>query len=250
MSQFEYPVKHLSNSAIKLYIGCPFAFKAKYILKMKQPSNEHFALGKAVHSAAEFQIRFNLKHGKNLPLQAVLECYQNTAKEEAVKLNKFAISAFRSMYPAGHDLVEQFYYYLCQRKPLETEKYFKLDMGYDLQILGYIDLIFEDHALRDTKTASKPWPKSKLEGELQFTIYNEAYKILYGQYPNSIGTIELDKTIIKTDRSQNAIREQLTFRNSNSKEKLDLVVEKVLKGMRDEKYNRCGKRSCWACSTI
>src|SRR5690606_1826499 len=118
---------HLSNSAIKLYNNCPFAFKAKYILKVKQPSNEHFALGRAIHSAAEFQIRFNLKHGKNLPLQAVLECYQNEAKSEAAKLNKFAISEFRSMYPHGHDLVEQFYYYLCKRKPIATEQYFKVD---------------------------------------------------------------------------------------------------------------------------
>jgi hypothetical protein len=250
MSNIAYPVKHLSNSAIKQYISCPFAFKAKYVLKMKQPSNEHFAFGKAVHSAAEYQIRFNLKRNKNLPLHVVLEMYQKTAQEEATKLNKYAIDAFRKMYPYGHDLVEQYYFYLCKRKPVAVEQYFKLDMGFDLPILGYIDVIFEDDALRDVKTASKPWTRGKLDGELQFTIYNEAYNILYGKYPKTIGTIELDKTIIQTDKSQNAIREQLTHRNSNSREKMNLVINTVIDGMQKEKYPRCGKRSCWACSTL
>lgn len=245
----KYPVKHLSASSIKMYNSCPFSFKAKYILKMKQPGNEHFALGKALHGAVELQARFQIKHGKNLPLDAVLGQYQKLAKIEAAGLNKFALKAFREMYPWGHDLVEQYYYYLCKRPPVAVEQYFKVDMGYRIPILGYIDFIFEDDALRDTKTTSKPWTKADLEGSIQFTIYYEAYKILNGHYPKSIGTIELDKTLIKTDPA-NAVREQLTFRNSRSKEKLDIMVNNVIDGMEQEKYPRCGKRGCWACSTI
>ena len=245
----KFPVKHLSNSAIKQYLSCPFAFKAKYILKIKQPGNEHFALGKALHGAVEFQTRFRLKHGKNLPLQVVLESYQQKAKEEAASLNKHALKAFREMYPIGHDLVEQYYYYLIERPPVAVEQYFKVDMGYELPMLGYIDFIFEDDALRDTKTASKPWSKSDLENATQFTIYNEAYNILYGRYPKTIGTIELDKKLIKTDPA-NAIREQLTFRNARSKEKLDILVKTVIDGMKQEHYPRCGKLGCWACSTL
>jgi RecB family exonuclease len=246
----DLPIKQLSNSAIKCYLNCPFAFKAKYILKMKMPSNEHFALGNAIHSAAEFQIRFNLKHNKNLPLGVVLETYQRVAQEQAFKLNKYAINEFRRMYSDGHDLVEQFYFYLCKRKPLETEKRFSVDMGYGIKMAGIIDLIFENHALRDTKTTSKPWTASKLKNEMQFTIYYEAYKILYGVYPKTLGTIELDKNIIKTDKSPNAIREQLTFRSSSDREKLDITVEKVLRGITDKKYPKCLKRSCWGCSTL
>jgi hypothetical protein len=124
-----------------------------------------------------------------------------------------------------------------------------LDFGYGVPLKGFIDCIFEDDALRDYKTASKPWPKSKLDNELQFTIYNEAYNYLYGKYPKSIGTIELDKKLILTDPS-NAIREQLTFRNQNSRDKLDLTVKQVIEGIRNEQFRRCGKRACWACSTF
>lgn len=244
-----FPVKHLSNSSIKLYLTCPFAFKAKYILKFKQPNNEHFALGKAVHGAAEFQSRFRIKRGKNLPLQVVLETYQRLAKEEAATLNKPALEALRNMYEAGHDLVEQLYYYQCKRPPVAVEQYFKVDMGYGIPILGYIDAIFEDDALRDYKTASKPWSKADLEGSSQFTIYNEAYFILYGKYPKTIGTIELDKKLILTDPSI-AIREQLTYRNESHREKLDIMIHKVIDGIKNEKYPRCGKRNCFACSSI
>lgn len=245
----EFPVKHLSNSSIKLYHSCPFAFKAKYILKYKQPGNEHFALGKAIHSAAEFQSRFHIKHNKNLPLKVVLETYQRVAAEEARTLNKPALQALRNMYEAGHDLVEQVYYYQCKRPPIAVEKYFKVDMGYAIPILGYIDAIFEDDALRDYKTASKPWSKADLDGSSQFTIYNEAYFILFGHYPKTIGTIELDKKLIISDPSS-AIREQLTFRNEKHREKLDIMVNTVIDGMRNESYKRCQKRSCWACSAI
>lgn len=249
MTEFKYPVKHLSASAIKQYHSCPFAFKCKYLLKMKQPGNEHFALGKAVHAAAEFQIRVKMKNGKNLPLQVVLETYQKEASKEAASLNKHALKAFREMYTVGHDLVEQYYYYLCKRPAVAVEKYFKVDMGYRLPILGYIDVIFEDDALRDVKTASKPWSKSDLDNHTQFTIYYEAYKILFGHYPKTLGTIELDKKLIKTDPA-NAVREQLTFRNAKSKEKLDILVNAVIDGMEQENYKRCGKRGCWACSTM
>jgi len=132
----ELPVKHLSNSSIKLYIQCPFAFKAKYILKIKQPNNEHFALGKAIHGAAELQSRFRIKHGKNLPLEAVLKQYQKLAAEEASTLNKHGIKALRQMYEAGHDLVEQLYYYQCNRPPIAAGQYFKVDLGYEVALLG------------------------------------------------------------------------------------------------------------------
>lgn len=245
----ELPVKHLSASAIKQYQSCPFAFKAKYILKIQQPSNEHFALGKAIHSAAEFQARFRNKHNKNLPLNVVLETYQKKSTEEAAGLNKPALDAFREMYPWGHDLVEQYYYYLVKRPPVAVEQMFKVDLGYRLPLLGFMDVIFEDHALRDVKTTSKPWSRSDLDNHLQFTIYYEAYKIKYGQYPNSLGTIELDKKLIKTDPA-NAVREQLTYRTSASREKLDLIVNMVIDGIEQENYRRCGKRSCWSCKSM
>lgn len=240
---FEYPVKRLSHSAIKKYIDCPFSFKAKYILKMKQPSNEHFALGGAVHAAAEFQVRFNLKRNKNLPLQVVLEKYQSQATEEAARLNKFGIKAFREMYPVGHDLVEQLYFYLIKNKPVAIEQYFSVDLGYDLPVMGYMDVIFEDDALYDFKTCSKPWPKSKLNNSLQLTIYNEAYKEMYGKFPNTLGIIELNKKDI-------SITPRGTTRTTRDREILDLTVEKVLKGIRDGDWRRCGKGSCFACSAM
>lgn len=249
MSDFEFPVKYLSNSSIKQYLSCGFAFKAKYILKMKQPSNEHFALGGAVHAAAELQSKFRLKHGKNLPLDAVLKKYQQESTEKAKLLNAPAIRAFREMYPAGHDLVEQLYYYQCKRPPIRVEQYFKVDLGFELDLMGFIDVIFEDDALRDYKTASKPWPRHKLDTEMQFTIYNEAYNVLFKKYPKTIGTIELDKKLILTDPS-NAIREQLTSRGGNHREKLDIMVNTVIEGMKAGRYKRCGKSGCWACSVM
>lgn len=246
----EYPVPHLSNSSIKTYLSCPHTFRVKHILKIKPPSNEHFALGKAIHSSAELQAKFRMRTGKNLPLQAILENYQKECKLESQLLNKWGIKALREMYVQGHDLTEQLYYYLVKRPPVAVEQYFKVDLGYDIPILGYIDVIFEDEALRDFKTASKPWSRSDLDNATQFTIYYEAYKKMYGGYPKSIGTIELDKTRIKTHQDQSAIREQLTYRDRSSMAKLDILVEKVCRGMKENKYPRCGKRSCFGCSTM
>lgn len=248
----DWPVKHLSNSSIKTYLECPFRFKAKYILKVKQPSNEHFALGNAVHGAGEFQVRFKMKHGKNLPLSAVLEAYQRKATEAAEALNKPAKDAFRQMYLAGHELAEQLYFYYIDHPPVAVEQYFKVDMGYELPILGFIDAIFEDHEVIDLKTCNKPWPKSKLNDTPQLTIYNEAYYIMHGVYPKKLGIIELNKKMAVEDKTR-AITRRLTTRGANDREKLDIMVNKVIEGMRAGKYPRCGSTGrfgCWACSEM
>lgn len=248
MSATKYPVKHLSNSSIKLFSNCPFAFKTKYLMKFKQPSNEHFALGKSVHGAMEFQIRFRMKHSKDLPLQVLQDNYRKKMAEEATALKPKQIQALREMHESGFELVEQCYWWVKKNNPIATEKRFQLNFGYDLPILGYIDLLMPD-GLLDAKTCSKPWPKSKLDNDVQLTIYNEAYHLLFDEWPKTLGILELDKKEVLTNPS-NAARVVTTHRNSVHRDKLDMLVDAVLKGMRDNRYPRCNKKNCFACEAF
>lgn len=243
----DYPIKHVSASSLKKFHTCPYSFKAKYILKMKQPSNEHFAYGKSIHSALELQIKMKKKYGKNLPLIAILKEYQRVAKREAETLDDSARDKFREMYLGGHNLTEQAYWKILELKPIDAEKYFKVDLGYKLPVLGYMDLLFED-GLMDSKTAAKAWDKSKIDSDFQFTIYNEAYKVMTGEYPKTLGILLLDKKKIFSD-PQNSVYVQPVIRNGMHREKLDLAVEALFEGMETNNYPRCMKFNCWACGT-
>lgn len=242
----DYPIKHISASSLKKFQACPYSFKARYILKLQQPGNEHFAYGKSIHAAIELQIKMRKKYGKNLPTLAILKEYQRVAKREAATLDEDARDRFREMYLGGHTLTEQAYYKILELKPIDAEKYFKVDMGYKLPVLGYIDLLFED-GLMDTKTAAKAWDKAKVNSDYQFTIYNEAYKILYGEYPRTLGILLLDKKKAITD-PKNSVYVQPVTRNGMHKEKLDLAVEELFEGMESNNYPRCMKPNCWACN--
>lgn len=243
----EYPIKYISASSLKKFNTCPYSFKAKYILKMKQPSNEHFAYGKALHGALELQVKMKKKIGKNLPLDVILKQYQKLATIEAESLDFDAKNKFREMYLGGHNLVEQGYFKLIELKPIDAEKYFKVDIGYKLPVMGFMDLIFED-GLLDSKTAAKAWDKSKLDSDFQFTIYNEAYKVLYGEYPKRLGVLLFDKKKIFTDPN-NSVYVQPVVRNGMHREKLDLAVEALFEGMESNNYPRCMKFNCWACNS-
>lgn len=242
----KYPIQYISASSLKKFNTCAYSFKAKYILKMKQPGNEHFALGTSLHGALELQVKMKKRNGKNLPLNVILKQYQKLASREAESLDFDAKNSFRDMYLAGHNLVEQGYFKLIELNPIDAEKYFKVEVGYDLPIMGFMDLIFED-GLLDSKTAGKPWPKSKIDSDFQFTVYNEAYRVLYGQYPKRLGILLFDKKKALSD-PKNSVYVQPVTRNGMHREKLDLAVEDLFRGINDNNYPRCMKPNCWACS--
>lgn len=234
----DLPITHISNSSIKQWHQCQFAWKKKYIDHVQQPKNYYFAFGRAVHAALEEYGRMQIMR-EDIDRQKILETYQQQALIESVGLPYRDLIQFRSDYPMGHDLVEKTLDFLEGKGIANVEEEFLLDLGWGIPIKGFFDIVFVGHKLSDYKTTSKPWPKKKLQEDPQFTIYYAAYHKLYGVYPK-LSVLELNK---KTK----AVTETEILRTPLQIEKVKRSVEEMLVELQTGVFKRCGR--CDACRT-
>lgn len=226
------PVKHLSNSSIKQWHQCQFAWKKKYVDKVKQPSAYYFALGRSIHAALEEYGRMKIMR-EEPDRDYLLKVYQQTALKESVGLPIRDLAQLRAEYPMGHDLVEVALDYLANKDIVNVEEEFLVDLGWGIPIKGFIDVTFAGDHVSDYKTASKPWPKKKLQEDMQFTIYYAAYHELYGVYPK-LSVIELDK-------KKKVARETVILRTPRQIEQVKKTVQEMLEELKTGVYKRCGK---------
>lgn len=235
----KYPIRHISASSIKTFNACPYAFKAKYILKMKQPPNEHFAFGTSVHATTELFMFIKNKYNKIPPLEAILKHYQKTMAKEAEPLNKRQTDALRDLYTIGHDLSEKLYFKMIEWNTTDEPLGFYADLGWPKKAHGYFDVPVPG-GIKELKTTSSGWTKADRDSSIQFTIYNEAYYKIHGVWPK-MDLVELNKRTLE-------IKETPIRRTAESRVKLDMLVSNMIDGMENNEYPRCEKRSCWACS--
>lgn len=235
----ELPVDHLSNSSIKQWKKCQFAWKKKYIDHVKPPSTYYFALGRAIHAGLEEYGRMKIMR-EEIDLNHILEVYQQAALNESVGLPMRDLAQFRADYPMGHDLLESTIEFLNGTDVVNVEEEFLIDLGWGIPIKGFFDIVFANHKLSDYKTTSKDWPKKKLQEDEQFTIYYAAYHYLYGVYPK-LSVIEINK---KTKK----IKETEILRTPLQIEKVRKSVELMLAELQTGVFKKCGK--CDACRSF
>lgn len=233
------PIKHLSNSSIKQWHQCQFAWKKKYVDHVQPPKAYYFAFGRAVHAALEEFGRQTIMR-EEIDRDRILTVYQQEALKESVGLPQRDLAQFRAEYPMGHDLVENAIDFLAGKDVVNVEEEFLVDLGWGIPIKGFIDVVFGEPKVSDYKTAAKPWPKKKLLEDPQFTIYYAAYHKLYGVYPK-LSVIELNK---KTKE----IKETEILRTPRQIEQVKQMVQEMLKELETGVYKRCGR--CEMCRSF
>jgi PD-(D/E)XK nuclease superfamily len=81
------PLRHLSASSYSLWVGCPEAWRRRYIKGEKPPPSGSMFLGSRVDDALSAYHRRILEHGDRLALEQVLDIYREqwTSELEAEK---------------------------------------------------------------------------------------------------------------------------------------------------------------------
>lgn len=228
----KYPIKHLSNSSLKQWNTCAFAWKKKYVDHVKQPNTFYFAFGRAVHAALEEYGRMVIMR-EEIDREKIFETYQQEALKESVGLPSRDLMQFRADYPMGHDLVEATLNFLDGKPIVNVEEEFLVDLGWGIPFKGFFDVVFDDPKISDYKTTSKPWPKKKLNEDTQFTIYYAAYHQLYGVYPK-LSVIQLNKKTKETT-------ETFVLRTPLQIEKVKQMVQEMLAELETGIYKKCGR---------
>ena len=236
----------LSVTKISTYLDCPRKFWYRYELHLKTPKSGGFYFGSAVHQGLE-----NYYLGKD-PIQGVTDALfgkKDSIGEEVkegvnlVKLEKEA----RRIFEIYSDQAPHF-------EPLLVEHFFEVPLVHPetkeelpATFRGKIDLITEDGAVVDHKTASGSsngfWAK---KNTLQANGYSYAYLQMFGKLPSRV----IFNTIIKGNtrrepRFEPDIRGVTTEDTVMFFEECREALNAIAKG---EAMNSPNKRHCRFCS--
>jgi len=183
-------IKHLSCSSVGTYGMCPRKWKYRYIQKAESKVSVNLVFGSAFHDTIEDVVKSNGKkqlldrwpyYWKKQQARQTSEIEWNMATPEAMLAvgkrmfkSADAINLINSLRPLVVDGVPQ----------IETKISFKIP-DVPIPIIGFVDIITDDHIPGDFKTAQRKWPKDKAKKELQPLIYLAGLKKMGRECPGN-----------------------------------------------------------------
>lgn len=193
------PKGYLSPSQCSSYLKCPRSWALSYIDKVPRKAVARMFQGTFVHSAVEVVLKEKLRTGKLPPQDVATDAFSDAFDASKRFIEDWEEETEGSMKDVGVKCTTSYYQGAAQTAtPIEVEKTFtKIITSPDgkirLPILGRIDSIqiqtnteqeYQDvreglgtkplnklKRIHDLKVCSDKWTSSKLENDLQFTIY-------------------------------------------------------------------------------
>lgn len=185
-------ISHLSVSQLDMFTRCGEQYRRRYIEGEVVPPGISARIGSGVHKAAEANWREKMRTGKDMPLDAVLDCAAQ-AYDKSLQDGVFfapdelpgATLAMAEGKDTAVSLATLFRQDLAPSvMPALVEEKIVLDLpGVDLPIVTILDLYTADKSLRDLKTSGKKWSEDKAHASNQPTAYREAIRQATGEYP-------------------------------------------------------------------
>lgn len=167
---------YLSATSIKDYLSCPQKFEYR-LQGEEQEANAYFVRGIAVHETIENQNLETTGEAKSWFLERFSELVNERNPEFPYR------NTFSSMAQESYQMLDNYYNIIHPSQPpiRQVELFFNVSIG-EIEFSGKIDQI-RDGSIYDWKTTMKPLDDVVRVADYQFTLYDMAYKELYGEYP-------------------------------------------------------------------
>lgn len=184
-------IEHVSYSSMSMAIKCGEQFRRRYLENEIIPPGVALIRGSSVHRTNELNMKQKIESREDLPLGDLKDCtrdaYVERAKDgiyltkeeqgrKAALLNDGLNQALRATEIYRNDFAPSV-------QPTAVERRFKIDVGLELPILGYIDLE-EVGVVRDLKITGKSWNQQAVDNNLQPVFYSLAYEKETGERPD------------------------------------------------------------------
>jgi DNA helicase-2/ATP-dependent DNA helicase PcrA len=181
-------INTFSFSQLDTYQSCPLKYKYQYVLKIPTLPSAAASFGQTIHQTLQKFYRL-YRLNQNPSLKLMIELYQDSW----IPLGYTSKGYERKMKKEGEKILEEFYkkYHSKNLRILDLEKWFKIKIGNNIFISGFIDrvdLLDKDRLeIIDYKTGKQP-ERKELEHSLQLGIYALAAsdKGLYRRKVNDI----------------------------------------------------------------
>jgi RecB family exonuclease len=192
----------ISYSRINTYLFCPYKYKLIYLDNLHVPLNADITFGHVIHKTLE---KFHSKQERSY--DKLLELYNNTWKNDGFT-NPQQVFEY---YMRGKKMLKYYYKSFCllPSKVVFVEKQFTSNIG-KYEFVGIIDRIDEcndnTYEIIDYKTHINIWSQSKVDDDLQLSLYAYACKNIFHFKIKKIAIYFLSKNIkIYTSRTDNVI---------------------------------------------
>ena len=165
--------KHLSVSAVQLYVTCPAQYRRRYVDKLVTPTNQYLSFGSVFHAALEAEHR-----GQDSERVLIAEWNKRQAILDAANLGMMPSKTHALA------LLDEYKQLGLGGKVGIPERKFvrRLPMAnVPVPILGYVDLTLpERRRFRENKTTSgTSWTREKAQSERQLHVYGWDYQQTY-----------------------------------------------------------------------
>jgi hypothetical protein len=170
----------LSASKLKTYKLCSQRYKYQYVDKLPSPKHPAAALGSAVHATIDKVFK-----QRQDPVSLFIQEFNHELHNYNISLDHLSYGYAKSLSD-GIAMVGD--YPFSSYTPKETEVEFWEGFPNDsssIKIHGYIDQLY-DWGIVDLKTNARKPKQEDLDNDLQFILYQWAFKKLTGSYPRKV----------------------------------------------------------------
>lgn len=184
-------IEAVSNSMLGLWFRCGIAFQYRYLEGMVIPPGIAARRGSALHKACDINHKQKIDTQEDLPLDSLQDAardeYINLVKEEGVYIAPEDRTGKDRLLNEGlNEAISATAIYRDQIAPqiipIETEIYYRDDVGLDLPVCGIIDVIDESNVEHDFKTSNRKKADSFFRTSTQPTFYLMLRNRIYGAH--------------------------------------------------------------------
>lgn len=183
---------HISYSQINMFLRCPRQYEFRYVNGLKFPPGAALLLGKTWHAGIETNYKQKMETGKDLPIEQMKDIFsdnlnQSAEQEEYVFREGESLDSVKDV---GIQITELHHKAIAPKvEPLLVEKEFRLPLkNRNKDLLGYIDLVDGKNGIFivDNKSKSKTPSQREFDGDLQFSIYSLAHRMITGELESGL----------------------------------------------------------------
>lgn len=176
----------LSYSSISTYQNCPLQYKFQYVDKLPTKKTPALSFGGSLHSALKwfYNVPVPKPPTKEELVKTLLKVWEKEGYENEEQEKEFLDHA-RQIIGVYYDAnVKDF------QLPVALEERFQVNLSDDLTVSGIIDRMDKlpsgGYEIIDYKTSRKLPPRSRLDSDLQLSIYHLAAQETWGKEPEKL----------------------------------------------------------------